>query len=144
MPKTIFAILLLATSAFSQPTQVHRTFAATKATATVSYEQIAAGVGCDPQANWATQVSLGCLWPSIKVTAHPANPNAVGFFILTIYKSLTTGLMVTQSGFTMQRDASGDFIATFSSGDMSEITISAIEVEPGELVTASAGTETRK
>lgn len=91
---------------------------------------------CGPLANLPTVLSSGCLWPSIKVTARSANPNAVGLFILVLYKSVASGVFVVQPHFTTERDSFGDFIATFPSGDMSAITISAVEVEPGELVTA--------
>jgi hypothetical protein len=118
--KLLLAALLMTTAAFSQ--------------AVVKYEPIT--LNCANQ-GFFDALSSGCFLPQIKVTAHPADPNVIGFFILVVYRSAMFGVPIAQPHFTTTRDANGDFIATFPSGDMTGIVISAQPVSAGSLVLAT-------
>jgi hypothetical protein len=74
--------------------------------------------------------------PHIKVTAHPSSPSVIGFFVLIAYRSITFDTVVFQPHFITQRDAKGDFVESFLSGDMASIAISALETFPGAIVYA--------
>lgn len=132
MKKLVAIVFLTAVAAFPQRMRIKPIAAPAP---TVSYEQIAPD--CSGLA-FPDELSSGCMGPRIKVTAHPSNPDAVGFFVLVVYTSKTFNLPVAQPHYTMERDANGDFICVFPSGDMSQITISAAEVHPGELIVAPA------
>ncbi len=134
MKKLAAILFLTAAAAFPQQRE---TFAQSASRgplappASVTYAQIApdcSGLG------FLDQLSSGCFSPRIKVTVHPSSPSAVGVFVLVIYKSVMFNLPVVQPHFTTERDADGNFVVIFPSGDMSDITISAVEVKPGAFI----------
>lgn len=115
--KTLFAILLTASAAFAQ--------------ATVKVEHVAPNCATG---NFLDALASGCAAPRIKVTVHPSNPASLAAFILVAYQSIAFSVQVVQPHFTMALDPSGDLVAVFPSGDMSNIVVSAIEVAPGQLI----------
>ena len=130
MKKLVAILFFTAVAAF--PQRVRANLIAAPA-ASVTYAQIAPD--CSGQ-GFMDQLSSGCFLPRIKVTAHPSSQNAAGFFVLVVYTSAMFNLPIVQPHFTTERDANGDFICVFPSGDMTAITISAAEVLPGALVAA--------
>lgn len=103
--------------------------------ASVSYERIAA-LNCTPGAGLMELISSGCLWDRTKVTAVPSNPKAVGFYIAIAYQD-SSGAPQVSIQITTTKDADGKFTITQPlQGIFPIISVSALELLPGELVYA--------
>lgn len=122
--KTLFAILLTAGTAF---TQAPRRDSLQPAPPTVTYEWVTPDcTGIDGAFN---QISSGCAFTKLKVTAHSFNPGVDGFYILVSFHDMIDQQRVTTT-FTQERD--GSFTALFFVGDPSTSTV--LEVRARELV----------
>jgi hypothetical protein len=115
MKKLVAILLLTAAAAFSQ--------------ATVTVEHVAPNcVGL----NFLDQLSSGCFWPKLQVTAHSSNAKVIGFLIVVSYRGMD-GIQNTVSAFAMSRDLNGNFVSTFPVGDVLSMSTSALELLAGDM-----------
>ena len=115
--KSAIVLLLLATSAgFGQ--------------ATVNYERLAPHCGT---LSAFEQISTGCAWPKIQVTASTTNGKVFGFLIVLTYRE-ANGRQTTTSEFVTSRTTAGTFVAQFiDPGDIISIRVSGMEMISGDL-----------
>lgn len=137
--KTIFAVLLTASAVFAQPSRREA-----RNTVSLTYEHVAPNCAALGQTDMMQQLSSGCFWDRIQVTARSTNPRILGFLITAAYidangktKTETKAVMPGVSVYMAGVDSNGNFTASFVPVDSTFVSATAIEV----LIGGSATTD---
>ena len=127
--KTLLAIVLTASAAFAQPARRELT-----PPPSVTYQWISPD--CTGIEGAFSQISSGCAFTKLQVTAHSSNVKVAGFYILVTFHDTIDDY---RTATTFTRESDGSFTALFIIGDPSTVSIrevSALELVEGQLATA--------